>query len=168
MPVDYSQYFVKKDANVARIKTVEIYNSDAGTFRYVNGFSDRTLTLESGAPRNASSSVTFTAADLEWNDPAQDDSGTISSTVTFSSVGTQTRSIVKQIGKTARLNGIELVLREYLSDNLTSPAVVYYLYSGGVDLSGPDCSISATDTNPYAQNTSEVYTLDRFPGLKVV
>lgn len=164
--VSYNRFFSQKNGVVSRIKTVEIYNVDIGVRRYVNGFTDRTLTLESGAPRNASSAVVFAASDLEWPDPAQDDSGTINSDVSFSSVGSDAKQALKQITKVGRLAGTEIVLREYLSDNLTSPAVVYYLYAGAITQDGPSLRIPATDTNPYTQNTSEVYTLTRFPGLK--
>lgn len=164
--IDYTSYFVQKPADVSRIRTVELYNPDFGTLRLVNGFTDRQLALESGAPRNSGETVDFQAIDLSWPDPSMDESATISVNVTFSRVGTRARELVKTITPEGGLRGIEVVLREYFSDNLTAPQAVFYLYSPAITISGPSVSLQASDTNPALQNTADVYTLNRFPGLR--
>lgn len=162
---DYTDFFIQKRADISRIKTVEIYNQDFGVLRYVAGFFDKTLGIESGAPRNSGESVVFTALGISWTDPEMTEDVNITTSVSFSRVGTDARSLVKTITDIGAMNGIEVVLREYLSNDLNNPKVFYYLWSESMTINGPDVVVSVSDTNPNIQNTAQVYTIDRFPGL---
>ena len=78
-------------------QTIEFYHPTVGTRRYVRRSQDPlSFTLESDAPRNASQSVEFTGAAFEYVLPEQNGS-TITAEVQLGRVGTEVKSILKQI-----------------------------------------------------------------------
>ncbi len=161
-----SAYRNKKPKDVIPFFTFEIYQANAGLFRfYKTGFSDKSFTLESDAPNNPSETVEFRAINFEGSSPSQTAEPQILIEVSVQRVGSELKSALKNMIGFAAYDPIEFTWREYLSDDTSEPAKVYYLYAQNITLSGSSATIVATDENPLSQTVSDIANTVRFPGL---
>lgn len=161
------EHFYKHQPETVRtIRTIELYHPDIGVHRYCEPYSDKSLTLEAGAPRNASQAVTFTAASVEIGEPSEGANRTSSFTASFPMAGTQISEIMDQI--TDYLIPIEFIYRKYLSTVLTEPAQTpSYVYVSAIAFDGDkNVTISAATDNGSIRRTGSIYTLEKYPSLK--
>jgi hypothetical protein len=159
-----SNYRNKKPKDSIEWTTLEIYQETVGTFRFINEFIDKDLTLEAGAPRNAGETVTFKAISFKATNPAQDSEPQSYIAVTMQRVGSEVKSIAKQLDGFAGYAPAELIWRKYLSDDTSEPALIYYLYIESMSVDGLGVTIVATDENPNSQRVADIITTQRFPG----
>lgn len=158
-----SEFFTQKQ-RVRKYKTVEIYHPITGVLRYVSGRIDPiNFTLESDAPRNAGESVVFTGAGFEWARPEQNEQY-VSAEITFGRVGSELKSILRQIrGADRSLQG-EAILREYVgADQIYALRLFISSVSIGFDAS----VIRIQQDNPAGRPIARIYTSEDFPGLAV-
>lgn len=165
LTTEIAQWRNRKPKNVALLTTVEIYHQSTGVHRLYNGFSDKTLTLESGAPRNAGQAVTFRAVAFEAPKPSQQDEPRISIPITINRIGSELKSEIKKIKAFGAFDPIEIVWRQYLSSNTSAPVEVYYLYAQNIAINAQAVTITATDENPLAKRVARIATTNDFPGL---
>lgn len=163
---DYRTFFARKPRGHRVIKTIEIYCASIGLLRYCSGLSNEDLALEAGAPRDAGQSVTFTGVNLDYSFPQQSDQDAILIPVTIPRIGTDGRRLVRDITTLDAFNGIEVVLRSYITSDITTPQDVWYLYDQEESISGDTITINATDKNPAKTNTARLYTFEDFPALR--
>lgn len=151
---------------VRMIRTVEIYHPDIGIHRYCEPYSNKTLTLESTAPRDASQAVTFTAVQLELNEPAEGLNKTSSFTASFPMAGTQISEIMDQIDD--YLTPIEFIYRKYVSTDLTEPGQTpSYSFVSAIAFDGDsNVTLTAATDNAAVRRTGAIYTLEKYPSLK--
>lgn len=158
------QYFREKPANVVPYTTLEFYHPDFGTLRYVfNQYSALTATLESGAPRDASAAVTFEPIGGHAADPEQGQFGA-SVEVQLGLAGAELKEKMNAITDTGRLTPIEGIWRRYLSDDLSTPAAVFYMQVASVNMKGRQGAIMLQQRSPMQRSTWRVYKDDEFPG----
>lgn len=107
-------------ANVVIYHTMELWHSAfTSPIRVVRDYIDLVATLESTAPRNPSTAVTFVAFNFDFTRPEVSPSGVPQVTITLDNVD---RSIVANIE--AALGTTELVTliyREFISTDLSAP-----------------------------------------------
>ena len=70
---DVIDFFNHKQLDKTKYETLEFYHSAIGPLRFVKAFSDKMFLIESTAPRDAGTYVTFTRANFEAEKPAQTD-----------------------------------------------------------------------------------------------
>ena len=163
LSTEIAQWRNRKPKDSALLTTVEFYHSGFGTHRLINGFKDKTLTLESGAPRNAGQAVSFRAIALDAPWPAQQEEPRISININIARVGSELKSEIKKIVGFGAFEPIQVVWRAYLSTDTTAPVAVFYLY-GDVSMDGEAVTITASDENPLAKRISRILTTTDFPG----
>lgn len=161
-------FFNQKPADVIQFRTVEIYHSEIGNMRFVSSWADQDFMIEAGAPRDAGTIQAFTALQLEWANPNQNDTGDITIPVNLGLIGSEVRSELKKIRDYGYMESIEVVLRYYLSSDTSGPKKFYYLTGDQVTLRGLESTIQASDDNPTNERTARVYTFNEFPGLEAV
>ena len=158
------QYFREKPANVVPYTTIEFYHPDFGVLRYVfNQYSPLTATLESGAPRNASTAVVFEPIAGQAPDPEQGQYGA-SVEVQLGIAGAELKEKMSAITDAGRRTPIEGIWRRFLSDDLTTPSAVFYMQVASVNLSGRQGAILLQQRSPMQRSTWRVYKDDEFPG----
>jgi hypothetical protein len=137
--------------------TLEIWHAAfTAAIRVVRDYDDLTATLESTAPRNPSTSVTFTALAFDVKPPEvnQDSSPTL--TVEIDNVG---REVLAQVELAmSSTTPIEIIYRQYLASALTAP-------QNNPPLTMQILSISATPFKITAQCGFSDLGNRRFPNL---
>ncbi|MDP1530310.1 MAG: DUF1833 family protein [Rhodoferax sp.] len=107
-------------ANVVIYHTLELWHSAFTTpIRVVRDYADLTATLESTAPRNPSTAVTFVAFNFDFTKPEVSATGVPQITITLDNAD---RAIVANIE--AAMGSTELVsviYREFISTDLSAP-----------------------------------------------
>jgi hypothetical protein len=159
------QFFNQKPTGPVRFITFELWHADTGTLRFVRDFIDQTLTLEADAPRDPGTAVVFTAASFDIPDPAQGESSQATLTVDLGRVGSGVKTQLKKISEFGFLSNMELIYRQYLSDDVSEPVKVFNFFVSDINLSEGAVSLSASDDNPTNQDVGRVYTFLDFPGL---
>lgn len=160
-----SDYRNKKPKNIIKYTTVEMYHPDTGTLRFVaNQYTDKELTLEADAPRDAGETVTFKAAAFSYSSPSQDAEPSSSASMSFQRVGSGIKAAMKQLQGFAGYTPVEFVWREFLSDDTSEPVVIYYLYVSSITPNRDTVTIEATDANPATQAISRILTPNDFQG----
>lgn len=158
------QYFREKPANVIIYTTLEFYHPDFGTLRYVlNQYSAVSLTLEAGAPRNASATVSFEPLAAQASDPEQGQFGA-SIDIQLGLSGLQLKEKMNSITDIGRRQPIEVVWRRYVSDNTTAPAALYYMQAASVNTRGRQGAIVAQQRSAQDRSPWRRYKDDEFPG----
>ncbi len=112
--------YASAPANVIIYHTMELYHpSFSAPIRVVRDYVDLTATLESTAPRNPSTAVTFIAFNFDFQKPDVSPGGVPQITITMDNVD---RSIVANVelamGSTQL---ISVIYREFISTDLSSP-----------------------------------------------
>jgi len=107
-------------ANVVIYHTLELYHSAfSSPIRVVRDYTDLTATLESTAPRNPSTSVTFVAFNFDFTKPEVSPAGVPQITITLDNVD---RSIVANIeAAIATTEMVSVIYREFISSDLSAP-----------------------------------------------
>lgn len=159
------QFFNQKPTAPRQIITFEIFHPDTGVLRFIRDFVDKTLRLESTAPRNPSGDVLFTAASFDVREPSQGESSQATLTVNLGRVGSGVKSKLKQITDFGFLSNMELIYRQYLSDDTSAPVKVFSFFVSDINFSEGSVSLAASDDNPTNQDVGRVYTFEDFPGL---
>lgn len=151
-------------------RTIELYHPDfSQVLRFVKDFVDINLTLESTAPRNASTSVTFTALNMELNEPGENGQIEQVLSVNLGAIGNEVNDQLDQITESGSLTPVELIYRKYYSGDLTTPVLVLSLAVADVSFSGySDVSFTGEDVDFAIKRAGELYTIERFPGLRLL
>lgn len=107
-------------ANVVIYHTMELWHSAFATpIRVVRDYTDLVATLESTAPRNPSTAVTFVAFNFDFTKPEVSPDGVPQVTITMDNVD---RSIVANIESTLGTTElVTLIYREFISTDLSAP-----------------------------------------------
>jgi len=159
-----AQFFSRKD-RVIRYSTLEIYHPTIGVLRYVNKKIDPLVaTLESDAPRNPSTAVSFEGARFDFAKPDQGQA-LVQADIQLGRVGKMIKQKLKLIRGADRALTGEVILREYLGGQLDAFIFVLRLFIATITLTAEGAVIRAEQDNPSDRSVSEFYTSDRFPGL---
>lgn len=107
-------------SNVVIYHTLELYHSAfSSPIRVVRDYTDLTATLESTAPRNASTAVTFVAFNFNFSKPEVSPTGVPTITIEIDNVD---RSIVANIeAAIATTETVQVIYREFISTDLSAP-----------------------------------------------
>lgn len=158
------QFYREKPANVVIYTTLEFYHPDFGTLRYVlNQYSSVTLTLEAGAPRNASTSVSFEPLAAQASDPEQGRFGA-SIDIQLGLAGVELKEKMNSITEAGKRKPVEVIWRRYTSDVTTAPAAFFYMQAASINLRGRQGAISAQQKSAQDRSPWRVYKDDEFPG----
>jgi len=165
---EYKKFVASAPQAEREYRTIELYHPDFDqTLRFVKDFKDINLTLESTAPRNPSTSVTFTAISMNINEPIE--SGEVEQilSVDMGAVGNEVNDQLAQITETGSLIPIELIYRKFYSGDLTEPVLVLSLSVANVSFNGYESvSVNCEDVNFATKRAGELYTIERFPTLR--
>ena len=149
-------------------RTLEIFHPQEGNaYRFINQYEDKLLTLEAGAPRDASAQVNFVSKGLNITDPGERQDGEQVLTVKFSTVDSTVQDILAGISGQGYLTPIEVIYRKYYSGDLTQPAATpLYLSAAQINFdSAMVVNFSAEDTNLTTKRVGIIYTTELFPGM---
>lgn len=151
-------------------RTIELYHPDfSSTLRFVKDFQDISLTLEATAPRNPSTSVLFTAIAMELTEPGENGQVEQVLSVGLGAVGNEVNDQLNQITEAGSLTPVELIYRKFYSGDLSSPVVVLSLSIADVSFKSYDnVSFTGEDVDFATKRAGELYTIERFPGLKLL
>lgn len=149
-------------------RTIELYHPDfTSLLRFVKDFEDIDLTLESTAPRDPSASVTFTAIAMDINEPGEN--GQIEQVlgVNLGAVGNEVNEQLNEITESGSLTPVDFIYRKYYSGDLTEPVLVLSLAVADVSFEGySKVGFTGEDVDFAIKRAGELYTIERFPGLK--
>lgn len=150
---------------VREIRTVELFHPDIGTHRFCEPYRDKQLTLDAGAPRDASATVTFTAVSLKVTLPNEGKNKSPATSATFAGAGQIISELMDQIVDV--LTPVEFIVRQYVSTDLTEPAVTPVTsHVKTISINGQKkVTISAMLENGGVYETGDIYTLENFPTL---
>lgn len=148
-------------------RTIEIWHPQfAQPYRFVSNYVNIDLTLEAGAPRDPSSSVTFTGSTLRIVEPSEREDMEQVLSVDFGNTDSTIHEIVDQVAGTGYLSSAEVIYRKYYSGDLTEPATPpLYLFASSLDFNDTSVSFSAEDADLSQKRSGVLYTLELFPGL---
>ena len=163
---DYKKFITGAIESHREYITVELYHSEfSETLRFVKDRQDATLTLESTAPRDPSSSVLFKAIAMEVNDPTGSGDAEQVLTVKLGAVGGEVNDKYQEI--TDFTESVQLIYRKFYSGNLTEPVLVLTMYVSDINFESYEkVTIMAEDVNFAVKRAGEIYTIERFAGLK--
>lgn len=112
----------------------------------------------------------YRACSMEINKPEQGKDPVSSIGVKFArpQVGDEFKKIIRAMGPFDWLaSPITLTLQQFTEDDMNSPIQDWTLYvtEDGIRISRDTLEVQASDDNPMILNMSQVYDLDRYPGL---
>jgi len=165
---DFNIFLASKPAEAIEFKTLEFFHSDfSGPLRFVLDFVDQTFTLESTAPRDASTAVLFTALAMEITDPAENQEAVQILQVSIGATNDELQTELNKIQPTNVFEPIECIYRKFYSSDLNEPVFVRNLSVSNVNLEGYNKNlITAEDIDLAIKPSGELYTLSRFPTLR--
>lgn len=167
---DYKKFLAAAPRTWREYRTIELYHPQFSptTQRFVSDFADVNLTLEAGAPRNASASVTFKAISMAIVEPGESAESDQQLTVSMGAVGKEVRDVVDQITGSGYLTPVQIIYRKYL-DNESTKALILVLYLSASNLRFEEYTgvgFTAEDHDFTNKPSGEIYTFERFPGLR--
>lgn len=168
---DYKIFAASAPESEREYRTIELYHPDfSSTLRFVADPSDRGLTLEADAPRDASTKVTFTAIYMKIIEPQE--SGQVEQTLSVSmgGVGGEINSILSEITESGRLTPIDLIYRKFYSgDGGLEPVIVVKLSVADVSMKGYEqVTFTGEDIDFATKRAGELYLIERFTGLRLI
>lgn len=167
---EYKKFINSAPESQREYRTVELYHPDfSQTLRFVKDFQDISLTLEATAPRDASTSVLFTAIAMDITEPGENGQVEQVLSVGLGAIGNEVNEQLDQITESGSLTTVELIYRKFYSGDLTTPVVVLSLSVADVSFKSYDnVSFTGEDVDFATKRAGELYTIERFPGLKLL
>jgi hypothetical protein len=168
--IDEYKKFVSSMPEAQReFRTIELFHPDFGLLRFVQDFKSVNLTLESTAPRNASTSVTFTAISMSLTEPGENGQIEQVLSVNLGAVGNEVNDKLEQITGAGSLTPIELIYRKYYSGDLSEPVLVLSMSVADVSFKSYEAvTFTGEDSNFAIKRAGQLYLLERFPTLSLV
>lgn len=168
--IDEYKKFVSSMPEAQReFRTVELFHPDFSILRFVQDFKDVNLTLESTAPRNPSTSVTFKAISMSLNEPGENGQIEQILSVNMGAVGNEVNDKLQQITESGSLIPIELIYRKYYSGDLSEPVLILNMSVADVSFKSYEAvSFTGEDSNFAIKRAGELYTIERFPSLRLI
>lgn len=158
------QFIVRKERRMY-YKTIEYYDPVNGVLRYVNGRQQpKNFTLEADAPRNPSESVVYAGGFLSYSLPEQNEDNP-SLEIQLGRIGQFVKSLLKAVQGFDRFQPAEVIIREYIEGEETSPAAVLRLYVSTITMTPDGVAMIAQLDNPAARRICRIANADDFPGL---
>lgn len=165
---EYEKFLSSMPEAQREFRTIELFHTDfSETLRFVQDFKDVSLTLESTAPRNASTSVLFTAISMSINEPGENGQIEQVLSVNLGAVGNEVNDQLQQITENGSLEPIELIYRKYYGGDLTEPVLVLNLSVSDVSFKSYEAvTFTGEDSNFAIKRAGELYKIERFSGLR--
>ena len=165
---EWKKFLASKPEAQREYRTVEFFHHDfTGVQRFVKDFNDISLTLESTAPRNASSSVLFTALAMEITEPSENQEAVQLLSISLGATGDELQDQLDRITPANKFAPVECIYRKYYSGDLSEPVLVLNLSISEVSFEGYSRNnITAEDQDFASKPSGEFYTLSRFPTLR--
>lgn len=167
---EYQRFVLNEPEAWIEWRTIEVWHPQfSQTYRFVNEYENKTFTLESGAPRNPSTAVLFTAAGFEVTEPVEREDNDQILSVVFNNADNTIQNMLDQISGAGYFSQVEVVYRKYYSNDLTQPASTpLYLSASNLNFtSSTSAGFNAEDTDLTTKNVGIIYTTELFPGLLV-
>jgi len=167
---EYKKFTASAPQAQREYRTIELFHPDFNdTLRFVQDFVNIDLTLESSAPREASSTVTFKAISLKINEPSENGQVDQILSVDMGAVGNEVNEQLDSITDANVLTQIELIYRKFYSGDLSEPVLVLYLSVSDVSFKDyNNVSFSGEDVDFAVKRSGELYTTERFQGLRKI
>lgn len=164
---DYRKFLASAPVADREIRTIELYHSQfPSVLRFVADYVDNSLTLESGAPRNASEIVSFQAIAMQIVEPAEGVDSDQKLSIAIGATSNEVENQIKNITDEGYLENIEAIYRKYYSKDTSEPVVVMYLSVDELSFEGySSVKFTADDVDFDSKSSGEIYTTTRFPGL---
>ena len=165
----WQQFLASAPEAQREYRTVELWHPQFETvYRFVSDTYPLDLKLEHDAPRNNGQVVTFGAATLSVQEPAERQDSSQALTVEFGNVDGTIHRIIDQISGSGFFTPMQVVYRKYYSADLSRPAVPpLYLFAASVGFDGPtSVSFSAEDSDLSQKRSGTIYTVEQYPGLR--
>ena len=165
---EWKKFLASKPEAQREYRTVEFFHPDfTGVQRFVKDFQNISLTLESDAPRNPSSSVVFTALAMEITEPSENQDAVQILSVSLGATGGELQGQLNLITPANKFTPVDVVYRKYYSGDLSTPVLILYLSISEVSFDGYSRNnITAEDQDFSSKPSGEFYTLSRFPTLR--
>lgn len=158
------QFIVRKERRMY-YKTIEYYDPVNGVLRYVDGRRNpKNFTLEADAPRNAGESVEYIGGAVSYSLPQQNEDNP-SLEIQLGRIGQFVKSKLKAITGFGRFQPAEVIIREYIEGEETSPAAVVRFYVSTITMTADGVVMLAALDNPASRRICRIVNEDDFPGL---
>jgi len=160
-------FIASKPEEQREFRTLEFFHPDfASIQRFVQDFVSAQLTLESTAPRNASTTVTFNPLSMVITEPTENQDGVQLLTVSLGATNDELQNQIDLITPANAFKPVECIYRKFYSGNTSEPVLVLNLSISTVDFEGyTKNNITAEDSDLANKSSGEFYTLSRFPTL---
>lgn len=137
------------------LETVELYHPDwASVFRIVNDPADFTGTLESTAPRDASSAQLFTAFSFSVQLPKKGEVGRQELQLSIDNVSLEIFDLIRS--NDASNGAVQVIYRMFISSDLTQPGRVHSMFIKSISVTAQTVTANCV----YADHVNR-----RFPTL---
>lgn len=166
---EYKKFVSSMPEAQREFRTIELFHSDFGLLRFVQDFKDVNLTLESTAPRNPSTNVTFKAISMSVVEPGENGQIEQVLSVNMGAVGNEVNDKLQQITEAGSLIPIELIYRKYYSGDLTEPVLILNMSIADVSFKSYEAvTFTGEDSNFAIKRAGELYLIERWPGLRLI
>jgi len=166
---EYKKFTASMPEAQREFRTVELFHPDFSLLRFVQDFQDISLTLESTAPRNPSTSVLFTAISMNIIEPGENGQIEQVLSLNLGAVGNEVNDELQKITENGSLTPIELIYRKYYSGDLSEPVLVLNMSVADVSFKSYEAvTLTGEDSNFAIKRAGELYLIERFPGLRLL
>lgn len=165
---EYQKFIANEPESQREIRTIEAYHPQFSKVeRFANNYTPLTAGIEAGAPRNAGEMVTYEAATLQIEDPAERNDTDQVLSISMGATDDRLNDILNQISGSGYLQPVEIVYRKYYSNDLSVPATPpLYVYMSAVTYENADsATITAEDADLATKRSGAIYTIEDYQGL---
>lgn len=164
----WKEYLNQAPTDKREFRTLEIFHPDfSELIRLVEDYEDQTLLLEAAAPRNPSLLVLFTGVNIKIREPGERPNVSAVLDVSMGAVGNVIQDQLDLITPAGRFTPVEVIYRRFYEGDTSGPVRVFYLSAGSLKFQGyTGVGFTAQDIDLANRPAGEIYTLERFPGLK--
>lgn len=165
---DYEIFLASKPSEQREFRTLEYFHPDFITpLRLVQDFVDQSFLLELTAPIDPFTVQEFIAIPMDVQEPSEDLEGT---QILRASIGATNDLLQDKINLITPSNvfiPVQCNYRKYYSGNLTGPVLALYLSVTSIEFDGYSKNVIIAEDQDFASKSSgELYTTERFPGLR--
>lgn len=167
---EYERFIRNEPEAWIEYRTLEVWHPQFDQiYRFVNQYTDKTFTLESGAPRNSGENVSFVAKGFQVTEPTEREDNDQILDVAFSNVDATVQDMIDQISGSGFFQQVEVIYRKYYSNDTSEPASTpLYLNISNINfINSREAGFTAEDTDLTTKRVGKIYTTELFPGLLV-
>lgn len=161
MNEDYKRFLVGGTDGEREFRTIELSHSRfTKTYYFVKDYENQILPVNGILTE-------FTALSMEIAEPSENVDAEEVLSVQFGAIGSYINEEIDRINKNGFFEPVKLIYRKYYSEALNEPVLTLDLSVSAINFNAyTEVTITAEDTDFTNKASGELYTLQRFRGLR--